>query len=347
MAITNNNTISGFGSIGVGVVNNGVIDVLGGVREINGILSSTATNGGTVIIESTGTLLLDKAASGNNVTFKAGTGVLDILQIGSIGNTFTIDSIAAGDEILLPDAPAGFTLNYNTNTGTLAVKSGASTIGDLVFVKTASLAAAGFFNNIVLPCFASGTRIATPDGARTVETLRVGDLVRLHNGEAGTIEWVGRRHVDCRRHPAPEKVRPFRIAAHTFGLGMPDRELLLSPDHAVFVDDVLVPVKYLANSKTIRQIEVRELTYHHFELRDHAIVEAEGLPVESLLPGTDKTAFANCTAATALYPDFATHNREARGCAPLVVTGPRLQTICQQIVRRTSKAASRRVAHSR
>ena len=329
------------------MVNNNVIDVSGGVREINGNLSSTAVNGGTVLIESTGTLQLDKAASGNSVTFKAATGVLKILQIGSIANSFTIDSISAGDEILLPNAPAGFTLNYNTNTGTLAIKSGTSTIGDLVFTKTASLATAGFFNNIVLPCFASGTRIATPDGARAVETLRVGDRVRLRDGEAGTIEWVGRRHVDCGRHPAPEKVRPFRIAAHTFGPGMPDCDLLLSPDHAVFVDDVLVPVKCLANRKTIRQINVRDVTYHHFELRDHAIVEAEGLTVETLLPGSDKTAFAGGSATTALYPDFTTHNREARGCAPFIITGPRLQSIRHRIVRRTSKVVPRRVANSR
>ena len=331
MAFTITGTFSGFGPVNTDVVNNGVMDVFGGVREINGVLSSAAVNGGTVLIESTGTLVLDKAASGDTVTFKAATGVLEILQIGNIQNTFTIGSIAAGDEILLPNAPPGFTLNYNANTGTLAIKNGTTTVGNLVFTKTASLATAGFFNNIVLPCFASGTRIATPDGARTVDMLRAGERVRLHDGEAGTIEWVGQRHVDCARHPAPERVWPFRIAAHSFGRGMPDRDLLLSPDHAVFVDGVLVPVKYLANGKTIRQMNVAEVTYFHFELRQHAIVEAEGLAVETLLPGSDKMAFASGSAVTALHPDFTARNWEAQGCAPLIVTGPRLETIRQRI----------------
>jgi hypothetical protein len=330
MAFPNNGTISGFGPINTDLANNNVIDVSGGVREINGTLSSTAVNGGTILIESTGTLQLDKAASGNTVTFKAATGVLEILQIGNIQNTFTIASISAGDKILLPNAPAGFTLHYNTNTGTLAINNGVTNIGNLVFTKTASLATAGFFNNIVLQCFASGTRIATPDGARTVDMLRVGDQVRLHDGEAGTIEWVGHRHVDCERHPAPEKVLPFRIAAHTFGRGKPDRDLLLSPDHAVFVDGVLIPVKYLANGTTIRQVVVAEVTYHHFELRHHAIVEAENLTVETLLPGSDKTAFAG-SAVTALHPDFVPRNWESHGCAPLIVTGPRLETIRRRI----------------
>ena len=56
----------------------------------------------------------------------------------------------------------------------------------------------------------------------------------------------------CRRHPRPHDVRPVRIAAHAFGLGRPRRDLRLSPDHAVFVDGVLIPVRYLLNGATVR-----------------------------------------------------------------------------------------------
>jgi hypothetical protein len=317
------------------LINNGVIDVSGGLREINGALSSTAPNGGTIAIESSGTLQLDKAVSGNTLSFKAPTGTLSILQLGGVASSFEITNVSSNDVINLPNAPAGFGLNYNTNTGTLFITNAGSIIGDLVFAPTASLNT-NFFKNVVVKCFASGTRIATPDGVKPVESLKIGDLVRTENGGAGEIEWVGHRHIDCERHPAPEKVQPFRIAAHAFGRDMPNRDLLLSPDHAVFVDGVLVPVKYLDNSTTIRQLRVRHVTYHHFELRDHAIVQAEGLTVETLLPGGDKTDFAGGSTVTTLYPDFAPRQWEAFGAAPLVVFGTRLDAVRKRLNKRAA-----------
>jgi hypothetical protein len=344
MAFTNNNTLSGFGLFSSDLINNGVVDVFGGLREIDGTLSSTALNGGTILIEATGTAQLDKAASGNSVTFKASTGTLEILQLASIASTLKITNIQTGDVILLPNAPAGFGLNYNTNTGTLAITNGGSTLGDLVFTPAASLTTS-FFKNEVLQCFAAGTRIATPEGPRAVETLREGDLVRTRNNEARTIEWAGKRRVDCARHPAPAKVLPFRIAAHAFGHDAPCRDLLLSPDHAIFAADVLIPVKYLDNGTTIRQVNVPEVTYYHFELAEHEIVEAEGLTVETLLPGGDKTGFASGSAVTTLWPEFAPWNREARGCAPLALTGAALVTVRQLINRRAALHASWPIGH--
>ena len=76
MAFTNSGTINGNGVFNSDLINNGLIDVFGGVREINGTLSSTLSSGGAISIESSGTLLLDKAASGNNVSFNAATGKL-------------------------------------------------------------------------------------------------------------------------------------------------------------------------------------------------------------------------------------------------------------------------------
>jgi hypothetical protein len=339
MAFTNNNTLSGFGLFSSDLINNGVVDVFGGLREINGTLSSTALNGGTLLIEATGTLQLDKAASGNSVTFKGNTGTLEILQLASIASTLKIANIQTGDVILLPNVPAGFGLNYNTNTGTLAITNGGSTLGDLVFTPATSLTTS-FFKNEVLQCFAAGTRIATPDGPRAVETLREGDLVRVRAGEARPIEWVGRRRVDCARHPSPANVRPFRVAAHAFGRDAPCRDLLLSPDHAIFAEGVLVPVKYLDNGTTIRQDIVAEVTYYHFELAEHEIVMAEGLTVETLLPGGDKTGFASGSAVTALWPAFSLSRWETRGCAPLALTGAGLDAVRRLVDRRAGSLAS-------
>jgi hypothetical protein len=122
-----------------------------------------------------------------------------------------------------------------------------------------------------------------------------------------------------------------RISAGAFGPGRPCRDLWLSPDHAVYVADVLIPMKHLINGEaspsgltrgTIAQVPRDTVTYYHVELPAHGVLLAEGLPAESYLDTGDRTNFANGGGPIALHPDFASRVWEAEGCAPLVVTGP-------------------------
>jgi hypothetical protein len=176
-------------------------------------------------------------------------------------------------------------------------------------------------------CFRCGTRILTDRGEVAVEDLRVGDLVRTVLGETATpIIWVGRREVDCARHPQPTKVWPVRVATGAFGPGRPHRELFLSPDHAVYSNDVLIPIKRLINGSTIAQVPVERVTYHHIELAEHNVLLAEGLPTESFLDMRDGSNYANRPGPIRLYSDFSVRMWEAFGCARLVVTGPELAT---------------------
>jgi hypothetical protein len=115
-----------------------------------------------------------------------------------------------------------------------------------------------------------------------------------------------------------------RIAAGAFGASRPCRELWLSPDHAVYVGDVLIPVKYLINGVSIAQVPMDEVTYYHVELPRHSVLLAEGLAAESYLDTGDRSNFANHGGPIMLYPDFASRAWDANGCAPLVVTGPEL-----------------------
>jgi hypothetical protein len=161
-----------------------------------------------------------------------------------------------------------------------------------------------------------------------IEDLAVGDYVVTAEGPARAIVWLGRCVVDCRNHPTPRRVWPVRVAPHAFGPGMPGRPLFLSPDHAVFVDDVLIPVRHLIDGRAIRQVERSVVTYWHLELESHDIVLAEGLPAESFLG--DRERFG-AMARFGLYPDFTSLRWEACGYAPLVVTGPALARVRAQI----------------
>jgi hypothetical protein len=200
---------------------------------------------------------------------------------------------------------------------------------------------------ITAMCFAAGTRILLPDGERAIEDLRPGDLAVTESGRTQPIRWIGRRHIDFRHHPNRHRVLPVRIAANAFGLCKPRRDLLLSPDHSLFIDDVLIPVRHLVNGSTVAQIACREVTYYHIELPRHDVLLAEGLPAESYLEAGAREAFSECDGAIRLHADFTpTVDRfamlwETEGYAPLVVAGSALERVrrrlgCAQLTLRSA-----------
>jgi len=192
------------------------------------------------------------------------------------------------------------------------------------------------------PCFAAGTRIGTLTGETAVESLAAGMRVRLANGGGAEIVWLGHRRVAGCRHPRPRDVQPVRIAAGTFGEGLPLRDLWLSPDHAVFVEGVLVPIRHLVNNTSIIQEVCDSITYWHVELAQHDVILAEGLPCESFLDTGNRSAFANGGTVVQAHPDFARRHWDGAACAPLVVGGPELDQVRKVLRARRRRAASRR-----
>ena len=192
------------------------------------------------------------------------------------------------------------------------------------------------------PCFALGTRIATPGGEVAVEALAAGMRVSLARGGVAEVVWVGHRRVDCRRHPRPEEVWPVRVAAGAFGRGMPVRDLLLSPDHAVFAGGVLIPVRHLVNGRTVRQEPADSITYFHVELAVHDVLLAEGLACESYLDTGNRAAFANGGGAMMLHADFARRAWAEGSCAPLVEAGPEVAAVRARLLARAGALGHRR-----
>jgi hypothetical protein len=224
-----------------------------------------------------------------------------------------------------------------------AVTSGNSVYGDTaigIYLTDPSTGINGYVATI--PCFASGTRIATPRGNVAVEHLRPGKLVLTGTGHAVPIKWLGHRTVSCQRHPDPASVWPVRVSAGAFDDRAPIRDLWLSPDHAVYADGILIPIKHLINGSTIVQVSRDEITYWHVELVRHDIILAEALPVESYLETGGRPAFVNGGSVVTLHPDFTSRVWEAEGCAPLVVTGVALATVRARLsARRDSRTGGR------
>jgi hypothetical protein len=159
-----------------------------------------------------------------------------------------------------------------------------------------------------LLCFLEGTLIATPDGERPVESLTIGSMVTLADGGSASIRWIGRRTLHAHgaggyRFADPLVYMPIRIKAGALGDNLPVRDLLVSADHAVLVDGLLVQAGALVNgTSVVRQTRLPErFTFYHIELADHALVLAEGVPAETFVDNVDRMGFDNWAEHEALY----------------------------------------------
>jgi hypothetical protein len=193
--------------------------------------------------------------------------------------------------------------------------------------------------NGTMPCFAAGTRILTVNGEVSVEDLREGDtVITARDGAAGAkrIVWTGKRSIDIARHPNPDEIRPIRIYAGAFGPGLPQRDLRVSPHHAIYVKGVLVEAQSLINDATVvREQTTRHVTYHHIELETHDIILAEGVPVESYLETGSRNAFEDA-GSLILHPDFVAKG-DADFCAPMIRGGETLAAIRQLLLDRATE----------
>ncbi len=143
-------------------------------------------------------------------------------------------------------------------------------------------------------CFMAGTAVMTPDGEVPVESLKIGDFVTLSDGSAAPVSWVGVQTIST-RFADPLRVLPVRVAAGALGEGLPKRDLLISPDHAILLDDVLVQAGALVNSGTIiRETQVPEVfRYYHVEVEDHSLILVEGVAAETFVDNVTRMGFDN------------------------------------------------------
>lgn len=135
-------------------------------------------------------------------------------------------------------------------------------------------------------CFLRGSRILTAEGYRPIETLRVGERVRARFGGLSSIEAIG-SFILTRTGPNGTWAgasRPVRVKAGALGENCPSADLCLTASHAVFTNDVLVPVINLVNGTSIvleTAAGQATLDFFHIALQRHDVIDAQGAACES------------------------------------------------------------------
>lgn len=148
----------------------------------------------------------------------------------------------------------------------------------------------------VIPCFTPGTLIATPKGERKVEDLKAGDRVITRDNGIQEIRWLGSREMTGGDLSAGAHFQPVLIRQGALGNGLPERDMMVSPNHRVLVAndktalyfedrEVLVAAKHLTGLAGVDVVEISSVTYIHFMFDQHEVVLSDGAWTESFQPG--------------------------------------------------------------
>lgn len=147
-----------------------------------------------------------------------------------------------------------------------------------------------------MPCFTTGTLITTLKGEVPAEGLNAGDRVVTRDNGLQTVRRISRRNFDYGQLAIVPHLQPVLVTVGALGDGLPERDMLLSPNTRLLVAGdrlpfgararaSLIAAKNLVDHSTIRPCAVLGVAYVHVELARHEIVLANGAWVEAFQPG--------------------------------------------------------------
>lgn len=148
----------------------------------------------------------------------------------------------------------------------------------------------------IIICFTPGTRIATPTGEKSVETLRTGDQVFTRDNGVQDIRWIGRKALTGADLAADPRLQPVLIRKGALGRGLPERDMMVSPNHRMLMTgedpalmfgerEVLASAKHLTDRDGIDRVTASAVTYIHMLFDRHEVILADGAWTESFQPG--------------------------------------------------------------
>ena len=277
---------------------------------LSGIASRTSiSNGGVQYISNGGSAVNTVVSSGGAEYVSSGGMTINptVLNGGAeyLFNGGSIDFTALA-------FAAGGTAKLNSTTNILTVQEGAASsslhLGGKYTGAYFHLASDGLTGTLVTmdgtPCYCRGTRILTDHGEVAVEELQIGNHLITLSGRTRPIRWIGRRSYAGRFANGNREVLPIVFHQGSLGAEIPRRDLFVSPLHAMYIGDVLVPASALVNGTSIVQLEaVDQVDYFHLELDSHDVILAEGALSETFVDDANRGMFHNAANYRHLYPD--------------------------------------------
>jgi hypothetical protein len=109
---------------------------------------------------------------------------------------------------------------------------------------------------------------------------------------------------------------------------IPYHDLRVTKGHALFVDDVLIPVEFLVNHRSILWNDrAQEVSVYHIELATHDVLLANGAPAESYRDDGNRWLFQNANSGW---------DQPAKAvCAPVLTGGPVVDAVWRRLLDRS------------
>ena len=226
------------------------------------------------------------------------------VTVNAYATNVSFSNVAPGDKITfvnsygavkLVDAGNGVVKVTNSNGQTLStLYTAKNPQGN--YYKAVDFSSSSTGNDSTLTCFLTGSLIRTQDGEVAVEALRFGDNVAVYvNGreEIRPVTWAGHRHMTVRAGaPADEAGYPVRIMKDAIASGVPHTDLLVTPEHCLFLNGKFIPARMLVNGRSIHyDLSITSYDYFHIETADHSVIMANGLLTESFLDTGNRSSF--------------------------------------------------------
>jgi autotransporter passenger strand-loop-strand repeat protein len=353
-AIASNETVFNGGALDLflkGGVATGTVVSSGGTLAISGnaVASNTTLAGGaTLALQSpkanlSGSVIMQGTNNTILVTGATSAGFGDFAVISGFVTGDTVDLATFGTGAVVTSAVSSGNTVVTVSSGTGSQSSEAFIFAGAYTSGFFALAPDGNGGQQITangtPCYCPGTLIQTETGEVPVEQLAIGDHVTTASGQQRPIKWIGRRAYGGRFAAGKKHILPIRFAAGSLGEGLPKRDLMVSPLHAMFIDDVLIPASALVNGVSIVQLDrVDNVEYIHIELDTHDVILAEGAPSETFVDDQSRGMFHNAGEYDCLYPDTAIE--PARYCAPRLEDGEEVEAVRRRLAALAAPAAS-------
>jgi hypothetical protein len=178
-------------------------------------------------------------------------------------------------------------------------------------------------------CLLKGTQILTPQGERSVEDLRIGELILTVSGESKPIKWIGRTRLERDGQALWEDaVVPVKIARDAFNDDLPRSDLYVSYGHCFLINGLLISAGDLINGSSIARWQPTDmdvLEYLQIELESHDVILANGAPAETLPSDASHVEFDNFDEYVTLYGAAST--RQTPYAPIIIVSGGRRQAL--------------------
>ena len=249
----------------------------------------------------------------------------DDVIVGGQGNDdlsgdFGSDTFLAGnggDVVVGGEDPDGSDIDVldlrGSGVGFITYVGGDPEAGTVTFLDNSTMTFSEIEN--VIPCFTPGTAIATPQGERFVEELRIGDRIITRDNGVQEICWVGRKDISAEALVANPYLKPILLRAGSLGNGLPERDMLVSPNHRMLVAsektqfyfeerEVLASAKHLAGSDGIHAVDMIGTAYIHFMFEHHEVVLSNGTWTESFQPGDYSLKGIDCAQRNEIFEIF-------------------------------------------